>query len=61
MRMPDSLLLGPLTPMPPPVATGPPGMMYVTLDQEYVRKVESGEQVNVGEKRDIGRSPGYLY
>jgi hypothetical protein len=47
--------------MPPPVATGPPGMMHVTLDQEYVRKkVESGEQVNVEEKRDIG-CPGYLY
>jgi len=27
----------------------------------YGRKVESGEQVNVEEKRDIGRCPGYLY
>jgi len=35
MRIPVSFLFGVLAPMPPPVATGPPGMEDVALDQGF--------------------------
>jgi hypothetical protein len=38
MKIPASLLLGALAPIPPPTATGPPGMMHGTLDQGQVEE-----------------------
>ena len=35
IKMPASLLLGAFAPMPPPAATGPPGMLHVTVRQVY--------------------------
>jgi hypothetical protein len=52
--MPASLLLGALAPMPPPVATGPPGMMNVRQRQgseDGWEKLNGGER----EKRWKGR------
>jgi hypothetical protein len=53
MRTPASLLLGALAPMPPPIATGPPGMMHVTERQGYVR--ENGVGWGRDAKKAVGR------
>ena len=37
IKMPASLLLGALAPMPPPTAIGPPGMLHVTVRLGYER------------------------
>ena len=36
--MPANLLLGALAPIPPPTATGPPGMLRVAVRQGYEKE-----------------------